>query len=1175
MSNEIDFLINKMKLIETTANTPIPEPVVESKIHPLIAATKDLIYEGVMPSVSKELATEYEQNAKIIFETLSALEEKTEKVVEASPDTVLGSLTDDLNDSKKWLTEVLKKGLKGRNPGTIYVLGSWYGNMGLYLDGYDIDFDKLVLVETDEEKLLTSGIVLDKIKDTGKLVLIHQSADDMVYESPGIIINTSCNETGPGFLKNVPEGMLCVLQARNSISNVMTQTNTLDEFVDQFPLGRNYYKEAKTFRDPETAYERFMVIGRALGDFVQKIDEVAMTPALFKQAIDTGAEKGVKVGFEFEVCVPKSNVKKSARLKVTIDTIFAYEETFSLLKVSDRDRFSKGEVTPETMDKLFVPNNQAKLSPNLTKFTDIVKSSDKEQMEIFKGMAYGQLVRLLYPRYGVSNIEKKINEFFHFPYPNMVISLFEKASGVTYNMDYLTKVNYDVDRLYQIVSMSLKPQIEQTFKADVVVFDEYHQKTKNTKSWYIEPDSSLGSKDGDTSLELVSPPLPAKEAMDALHKFYDLAESNNWYTGEKYSTGLHINVSIPQKIDVLKLAVFLGDQYVLKSFGREDNYYAVSIMQSLADTELRSSEKYTEALGSYKLRVDKLSQIAKEIASDHYMSASAESPKYISFRHAGGDYLAEKDKIVDTVGRFVRAMIIASDPKLYRNEYIKKLTKLFGAPTKEKTKHDRLSEVREIVMDIQRNGLPVYRWTIVYPKNEQAPKHFIDRTFSYLVLDELDKKNIKLDVVPKELLKATVDNIKDYLDNWDKEVSKRIINANVKNIEASTTLLFPISLTTSYKEMISKKAEPHYYSSGSSAVALAKKERLPYSDPRVKAWVKDLIEPYLKSTTTEGLGTGYPGTYEQENNKFKSHGQQRNVSLTNEVLDSSYPFKYENNVYSFITDSGNNYNVTFIDDGSNVFEVSFELAKEDGTFRLDLTNTGDSRKVFGTVVKTIQDFVSKKSPTMIYFTAEEDDTNRVKLYNALMNRVEKALPNYSGDAYVEDYNQIVVYQIVRKDTNENLNEAGAAPIYYFAYGMLTDPGIMKGIKLVGRAELKNFEYKMYLYANVEPKPGSVVYGSLWEIDRDYLSYLDHIEGYPTLYDRRTYPVFVDGERYVAEIYVMTPKTLQYVKGTFPDDGYIESIEDGYQNAGIPLEQLDDALNVAWEEYHRKAPSDYY
>jgi gamma-glutamylcyclotransferase (GGCT)/AIG2-like uncharacterized protein YtfP len=139
---------------------------------------------------------------------------------------------------------------------------------------------------------------------------------------------------------------------------------------------------------------------------------------------------------------------------------------------------------------------------------------------------------------------------------------------------------------------------------------------------------------------------------------------------------------------------------------------------------------------------------------------------------------------------------------------------------------------------------------------------------------------------------------------------------------------------------------------------------------------------------------------------------------------------------------------------------------------------------------------------------------------------------------------------------------GDVPIYYFAYGMLTDPQIMQGLHLVGVAELRNFEYKMYNWANVEPTPGSKVLGCLWAIDRQEIARLDQAEGYPSLYDRRTYPVYVDGNKVAAEVYIMTPSTLEQQQGEAPSRGYVSRVVRGYNNAGIPLTQLENAIQVS-------------
>jgi gamma-glutamylcyclotransferase (GGCT)/AIG2-like uncharacterized protein YtfP len=165
---------------------------------------------------------------------------------------------------------------------------------------------------------------------------------------------------------------------------------------------------------------------------------------------------------------------------------------------------------------------------------------------------------------------------------------------------------------------------------------------------------------------------------------------------------------------------------------------------------------------------------------------------------------------------------------------------------------------------------------------------------------------------------------------------------------------------------------------------------------------------------------------------------------------------------------------------------------------------------------------------------------------------------FSGEVQGKKYKD---YSSKVKEPTTQLDEAGGLPVYYFAYGMLTDPDKMPGANLVGVGELRNFEYKLYTYANVEPTASSTVYGCLWEIDARLLSRLDMIEGFPSLYDRRTYPVYCDGQKYAAEVYVMTPFTLKYMQGTTPSKNYVNTIAKGYQHAGVPLSQLQSAVQA--------------
>ena len=196
-----------------------------------------------------------------------------EEITEASPDTIEGSFTEDLVFSKDWLCRMLSKLLKNRPVHTIYALGSWYGNIGLHLEKAGINFKRLVCVETDQDKLEKTNDVLSDLKSKGKLVLLHQDANHVVYDKPGLVINTSCNETGPVFLTKIPDNMLCVLQARNNVDNVLIDTESLEDFQEYFPLKKVYYSGQKELADPETEYSRYMIIGRS----GKKLDETSST----------------------------------------------------------------------------------------------------------------------------------------------------------------------------------------------------------------------------------------------------------------------------------------------------------------------------------------------------------------------------------------------------------------------------------------------------------------------------------------------------------------------------------------------------------------------------------------------------------------------------------------------------------------------------------------------------------------------------------------------------------------------------------------------------------------------------------------------------------------------------------------------------------------------------------
>jgi gamma-glutamylcyclotransferase (GGCT)/AIG2-like uncharacterized protein YtfP len=135
-------------------------------------------------------------------------------------------------------------------------------------------------------------------------------------------------------------------------------------------------------------------------------------------------------------------------------------------------------------------------------------------------------------------------------------------------------------------------------------------------------------------------------------------------------------------------------------------------------------------------------------------------------------------------------------------------------------------------------------------------------------------------------------------------------------------------------------------------------------------------------------------------------------------------------------------------------------------------------------------------------------------------------------------------------------------VYYFAYGMLTDPEVMQGLDMVGKAVLSNYAFEFAQFANVYPDPGSSVYGTLWAIDRETLEELDHIESYPTFYTRHTAQVKSQGKTYTAQVYVMTEESRADLEGYPPSSHYLQRLARGYSHAGLPTQQIKQAQAAA-------------
>jgi GNAT superfamily N-acetyltransferase len=226
---------------------------------------------------------------------------------------------------------------------------------------------------------------------------------------------------------------------------------------------------------------------------------------------------------------------------------------------------------------------------------------------------------------------------------------------------------------------------------EVRVNTRYHQSgarpDPNNQFYVVEPDGSLeGDNDGDEGLEFVSPPMPIDELLKDLNAVKVWAGRMGVYTNQ--STGLHINISVPEyskdRLDFVKLALLLGDEYVLDLFGRASNTYARSALGKVRDRVRQRPEEAKQLLDKMKGQMGELASKAIHGGyTDKYTSINTKDG-HIEFRSPGGDWLDDNfDKIENTLLRFTVAMSAALNPEAYREEYQKKLYKLLTQDQKD------------------------------------------------------------------------------------------------------------------------------------------------------------------------------------------------------------------------------------------------------------------------------------------------------------------------------------------------------------------------------------------------------------------------------------------------------------------------------------------------------------
>ena len=174
------------------------------------------------------------------------------KLLEFSPLTLHGSFERGLILNKLWLIHELRK-IQDQFS-TIYILGSWYGNMSILLAKSRIKYHHIVNVDQD------AGVTR-QAKRIGRMLNIHnveymaKDANRLNYQQldpDGLVINTSCHDMkNRGWFAHIPSGVLVALQSRDDV----------DHDLEDYKLSKTLYQGSRRSQDPETRYNSILRIG--------------------------------------------------------------------------------------------------------------------------------------------------------------------------------------------------------------------------------------------------------------------------------------------------------------------------------------------------------------------------------------------------------------------------------------------------------------------------------------------------------------------------------------------------------------------------------------------------------------------------------------------------------------------------------------------------------------------------------------------------------------------------------------------------------------------------------------------------------------------------------------------------------------------------------------------------
>ena len=391
--------------------------------------------------------------------------------------------------------------------------------------------------------------------------------------------------------------------------------------------------------------------------FKQFLQERAMNSGEFKKVLSRQGSRAL-AGFEFEMVVKKGSAVHGA------DGKDPQTKELRNIQMSDLDGYFSGSYSRfraiERDYDEWVENTRSEwVDANLEKFAELDDDGNMVDEDAAREEA-----EQMFNRREDTSAEFYVKEMFGSLYELIRRYSLEPHYGWAddrgddYSEVYAEEVKGDEDNTYKKMMADLKYEID-------------------TKGWEVTSDGSIDAGQH-VGAELISPPLPLAEALADLQAVFAWMEKHNIETNS--STGLHINLSMPgiKKVDPVKLVLFMGETYALDMFNRVGNIYTKSQVETMIG-KIRANGYLPKDADTLRI----LASTTLDNSKYFSVNLSKLSQNYLEFRVAGGKGYHKRGKdVVNTVLRFVSALEIACDPDLERQEYLKKLAKLFDAALK-------------------------------------------------------------------------------------------------------------------------------------------------------------------------------------------------------------------------------------------------------------------------------------------------------------------------------------------------------------------------------------------------------------------------------------------------------------------------------------------------------------